>query len=106
MCSGRVNPLFVLEAFKEGADGVLIAACHPPDCHYVKGVKQSLNRYTVIQKVMSELGLEPERIRYEYISAVEGPKFAKVVTEFVNQIKELKMSPLKATKLQAAISKP
>lgn len=105
MCSGRVNPLFVLEAFKEGADGVLIAACHPPDCHYVKGVKQSLHRYTVIHKVMSELGLEPERIRYEYISAVEGPKFAKVVTEFVEQIKELKMSPLKATKLQAVISK-
>lgn len=105
MCSGRVNPLFVLEAFKEGADGVLIAACHPPDCHYVKGVKQSQQRYAVINKVMSELGLEPERVRYEYISAVEGPEFAKVATEFVEQIKKLKMNPLKTTKLQAVISK-
>lgn len=105
MCSGRVNPLFVLEAFKEGTDGVLILACHPPDCHYVKGVKQSLQRYTVLNKAIAQLGLEPERFRYDYVSAVEGPRFAKIVTEFVEKVEKLKMSPLKAAKLQAIVSK-
>lgn len=104
ICSGRVNPTFILEAFKNGADGVMIAACHPPDCHYVRGTQMALQRFTVIQNVMSELGLEPERVRFEYISAVEGPKFAKAMTEFIEKIKSMKMSPLKAAILRSIAS--
>ena len=96
MCSGRIDPAFVLEAFKNGADGVLIAGCHlPSDCHYISGNFKTLRRMTLLKIVLEQLGIEPERLRLEWISAAEGEKFAVTVKDMVNQIKALGPSPLK-----------
>ncbi len=89
MCSGRVDPAFILEALSRGADGVLIAGCHPGDCHYQSGNYKTNRRIKLLKKLVEELGIEPQRIRFEYISAAEGQKFASVVTEFVAEIKKL-----------------
>ena len=95
MCSGRVDPAFVLEALTRGADGVLIAGCHPGDCHYQSGNYKTNRRMKLLKKLVEEMGIEPQRIRFEYISAAEGQKFASVVTEFVSDIK--KLGPLNLT---------
>ncbi len=96
MCSGRVDPTFILEAFKNGADGVLVAGCHlPSDCHYLTGNFQAEKRMLLLKKVLSELGLEPERLRLEWISASEGEKFAAVVRNMVSTLKKLGPSPFK-----------
>jgi F420-non-reducing hydrogenase iron-sulfur subunit len=95
MCSGRVNPVYILEALKKGADGVLVAGCHPGDCHYQSGNYKANRRIKLLQKLLADLGLEPERVRFEYISASEGKKFADVVTEMTNEIKRLGPNPLK-----------
>jgi F420-non-reducing hydrogenase iron-sulfur subunit len=90
MCSGRIDPAFILEAFKDGADGVLVAGCHlPSDCHYISGNFKAMRRINLTQKVLEGLGIEPERVRLEWISASEGDKFAAVVRDMVHQIKEL-----------------
>jgi len=90
MCSGRIDPAFILEAFKDGADGVLVAGCHlPSDCHYISGNFKALRRINLTQKVLEGFGIEPERVRLEWISASEGDKFAAVVRDMVHQIKEL-----------------
>ena len=89
MCSGRVDPAFILEALSRGADGVLIAGCHPGDCHYQSGNYKTNRRIKLLKKLVEELGIEPQRIRFEDISAAEGQKFASVVTEFVAEIKKL-----------------
>ena len=97
MCSGRISAFFVLEAFKDGADGVLIAGCHlPSDCHYVEGNFNTLKRVTLLKKVLKQFGIEPERLRLEWISAAEGDKFAAIVKDMVEQIKQLGPNPLKA----------
>ena len=93
MCSGRVDPAFVLEAFRRGVDGVLIAGCHPGDCHYQSGNYKTNRRVKLLKKLLEELGIEPSRVRFEYISASEGQKFAAVVTEFVAEIKKLGPNP-------------
>ena len=96
MCSGRVHPSYILEAFRDGADGVLVAGCHTPnDCHYISGNFKAERRVAVLQKLMAQLGLEPERLRLEWISAAEGEKFANVVREFVADIKKLGPNPLR-----------
>jgi len=96
MCSGRVDPAFILEAFKNGADGVLVAGCHPPnDCHYISGNLKALRRTMLLKEVLKELGIEPERLRIEWISASEGDKFATVIREMVEEIKKLGPNPLK-----------
>jgi F420-non-reducing hydrogenase iron-sulfur subunit len=90
MCTGRVDPLFVLEAFNNGADGVLIAGCHlPSDCHYLSGNAKAQNRVTLLKKVLSQFGIEPERLRLEWISASEGDKFAKVVEDMTSKLQQL-----------------
>jgi len=94
MCSGRVDPAFVLEAFRKGADAVLIAGCHPGDCHYQSGNYKTNRRVKLLKKLLEELGIEPSRVRFEYISASEGQKFATVVTEFVAEIKKLGPNPI------------
>ena len=97
MCSGRVDPAFILEAFKNGADGVLVAGCHPPDdCHYISGNLKALRRTMLLKEVLKELGIEPERLRLEWISASEGDKFATIIREMVEEIKKLGPNPLKA----------
>jgi len=95
MCSGRVDPAFVLEAFISGADGVLIAGCHPGDCHYIAGNYKAQRRGILLKKLLEQFGLEPQRLRIEFVSASEGAKFAAVVKEMVEDIKKLGPSPLK-----------
>ena len=89
MCSGRVDPTFVVKALHDGADGVLIAGCHPGDCHYQEGNMKTLRRFPLLQKVLEQLGIEKERVRLEWISASEGDKFAAVVNEMTETIREL-----------------
>ena len=95
MCSGRVHPAHIMEAFKNGADGVLVAGCHPPnDCHYISGNLKTQRRVALLKKLMAQLGLEQERLRLEWISAAEGDKFARVIREMVSDLRELGPSPL------------
>lgn len=89
MCSGRVDPQFILEAFRRGADGVLVAGCHPGDCHYIEGNIKALRRMTLLKKVLKEFGIEEERFRLEWISASEADKFVRVANEMLEQIKRL-----------------
>ena len=95
MCSGRVDPAFILEAFRSGADGVLIAGCHPGDCHYIAGNYKAQRRGILLKKLLEQFGVEPQRLKIEFVSASEGAKFAAVVKEMVEDIKKLGPSPLK-----------
>ncbi len=98
MCSGRVDPVFVLEALRKGADGVLVAGCHPGDCHYQSGNYKANRRMKLLKKLLEDMAIEPGRLRFEYISASEGAKFASVVTEFVDELKKMGPNPLKEVK--------
>ncbi len=89
MCSGRVDPTFVVKAFRDGADGVLIAGCHPGDCHYSTGNYKAMRRYPLLLKLLEQFGIEKERVRLEWISASEGEKFAQVVAEFTETVRAL-----------------
>lgn len=89
MCSGRVDATFVFKALAGGADGVLIAGCHPGDCHYSSGNYNTMRRFPMMQKVLEQFGVEKERVRLEWISAAEGTVFARVATEFTAAIKKL-----------------
>jgi coenzyme F420-reducing hydrogenase delta subunit/ferredoxin len=88
-CSGRVDPLFVARALKEGADGVLVLGCHPGDCHYSDGNYYARRRFAVMQELLFFLGYERGRVRLDWVSASEGAKFARVVTEFTEQVRQL-----------------
>jgi F420-non-reducing hydrogenase iron-sulfur subunit len=89
MCSGRVDPTFVVKALKDGADGVLIAGCHPGDCHYSEGNYKAMRRYPMLLNLLEQFGIDRGRVRLEWISASEGERFAEVVTEFTEQLKVL-----------------
>ena len=89
MCSGRVDPTFVLKAFQLGADGVLVCGCHPGDCHYSEGNYKTARRIPLLTKLLEQFGIEPERLRLEWVSASEGEQFALVVKEMTEQIREL-----------------
>jgi F420-non-reducing hydrogenase iron-sulfur subunit len=89
MCSGRVDPTFVVKAFTEGADGVLIAGCHPGDCHYQEGNYKALRRYLLLKRILPEYGIDAGRLRLEWIAASEGERFANVVNEFTEQVRNL-----------------
>jgi F420-non-reducing hydrogenase iron-sulfur subunit len=95
MCSGRVDPQFVLEAFNRGADGVLILACHPGDCHYKEGNYRAAHRHQLLLSVLAQFGIEPERCRFDYVSAGEDEKFVRVVTGMVETLRQL--GPLAAS---------
>ena len=95
MCSGRIDPAFVLEAFKDGADGVLVAGCHlPSDCHYISGNFKAMRRITLLKDIIKEFGIEPQRLRLEWISASEGDKFAAVVRDMTEQVRKLGPNPV------------
>jgi len=89
MCSGRVDPTFVLWALQRGADGVLICGCHPGDCHYAEGNHKAAQRIPLLKKMLTQLGIEEERVRLEWVSASEGDRFASIVNEMTEQIREL-----------------
>jgi len=89
MCSGRIDPQFVLAAFAHGADGVLIGGCHPGDCHYNDGNYRALARFRLLHRMLTDLGIEPERFRLEWISASEGDRVKAVVNEMTQQIRAL-----------------
>lgn len=89
MCSGRVDPTFVLKAFELGADGVLVCGCHPGDCHYSEGNYKAARRMPLLKTMLETFGIEPQRFRLEWVSASEGEKFASIVREMTAQIKEL-----------------
>ena len=88
-CSGRIEPTHVLKALAEGADGVLISGCHIGDCHYINGNWRTVARYPMLKMLLEQLGLEPGRVRLEWVSAAEGDKWARVCTEFIQEIKDL-----------------
>ena len=89
MCSGRIEPTFVLKAFRQGADGVLICGCHPGDCHYQEGNYRCLRRFHLLQKYIKQMGIEPERLKLEWISASEGKQYAELINSFTQTIAEL-----------------
>jgi len=95
MCSGRIDPTWILMGFLEGADAVLVTGCHIDDCHYVDANYQTKNRYRFLKEMIEELGLEPERLRLEWISASEGSIFAEMIRDVTEKIKVLGPSPLK-----------
>jgi F420-non-reducing hydrogenase iron-sulfur subunit len=89
MCSGRVDPQFVLEAFARGADGVLIGGCHPGDCHYQEGNYKTLRRFNLLKRLLRQMGIEEERIRLEWISASEGDRLRAVMMDMVEKVRAL-----------------
>lgn len=95
MCSGRVDPAFILKALQNGVDGVLVAGCHPGDCHYMKGNLSARRRVVMVKSLLNVMGLEPDRVRLEWISASEGPQFANAVREFTETIRKYGPNPLR-----------
>jgi len=89
MCSGRVDPTFVVKALADGADGVLIAGCHPGDCHYQEGNYKAMRRYPMLLDLLDQFGIERERVRLEWISASEGERFAEVVKQLTETVRSL-----------------
>jgi len=95
MCSGRISPHHILKAFQMGADGVLVAGCHLGECHYIRGNYMTAKRIPVVKELLSFMGLSPQRLGLTWVSASEGDRFAAVVREFTEQIRELGPSPLR-----------
>jgi len=89
MCSGRVNPQFVMKAFQEGADGVLVSGCHPGDCHYIEGNFHTRRKLTMLRDQLEFMGIEAERFQISWVSASEGIKFAEVVSNFTDRLRDL-----------------
>jgi F420-non-reducing hydrogenase iron-sulfur subunit len=89
MCSGRVDPQFVLDAFAKGADGVLIGGCHPGDCHYQEGNYKALRRVALLRRLLKQMGIEEERFRLEWISAAEGERVKTVINDMVEKLRAL-----------------
>ena len=95
MCSGMVSPNLIIDALTKGADGVIICGCHIGDCHYLEGNLKAENRKEAIELLLEDFGLEPERFRLEWVSASEGPRFAEVMREMTEAVRELGPSPYK-----------
>ena len=94
MCSGRVDPSLILKALRGGADGVLVSGCHPADCHYISGNQKAEARVTFLQRFLPHVGIDPRRLRLEWISGSEGELFARIATTFTEEIRELGPNPL------------
>ncbi len=89
MCSARVEPTFILKAFQSGADGVLVLGCHPGDCHYQEGNYKTMRRMPLLKKMLSQMGIEEDRVRLDWVSASEGEKFASVVNDITEKVRAL-----------------
>ena len=88
-CSGRVNPMFIIKALQLGIDGVLVSGCHPGDCHYISGNLVARRKFTLLKHFLEYIGVEPGRVNFSWVSAAEGEKFSKVVTEVTEVVKAL-----------------
>ncbi len=98
-CSGRVDPAFILKAFREGADGVIVAGCHAGDCHYTSGNYKTMRRMPLVQRLLAQFGIEPERFRVEWVGAAEGARWAGIANEMAAQVRQL--GPLRWDELLA-----
>ncbi len=94
MCSGRIDPELILNALRLGADGVLIAGCHPGDCQYISGNEKTIRRFKILEKLLTQFGFNKERVRLEWISASESTKFVEKVKDMVAKIKKIGKNPL------------
>jgi coenzyme F420-reducing hydrogenase delta subunit len=93
-CSGRINPIYILKALVDGADGVMVSGCHPGDCHYLAGNYYARRRFTVLKKLLTTAGIDPDRVHFTWVSASEGARFAQVVTEVTDKVRALGPSDL------------
>ena len=89
MCSGRINPMMIVNALQQGADGVLISGCHPGDCHYNKGNYYTRRRFQVMKRILEYVGINPARVKMSWVSAAEGKKFVEVVNEVIDGVKKI-----------------
>ncbi len=103
MCTGTISPYFVIKAFQEGMDGVIVAGCHIGDCHYLKGNYMTAKRFQFLQRALEVFGIEKERLRLEWVSAAEGEKFANLIRDFTRTISELGPSPLRQGRKEVAV---
>lgn len=94
-CSGRINPLYIIKALTEGADGIMVSGCHPGDCHYLTGNMYARRRFVLLKKLLVATGINPDRIHFTWVSASEGMRFGAVVEEVVTRVR--KLGPNKAT---------
>lgn len=88
-CSGRINPLYIIKALAEGADGVMVSGCHPGDCHYLTGNMYARRRFVMLKQLFASAGFEPERVHFTWVSASEGIRFAAVVEEVTGKVRRL-----------------
>ena len=88
-CSGRINPIYIIKALLDGADGVMVSGCHPGDCHYLTGNMYARRRFTVLKRLLTTAGLDADRVQFTWVSASEGARFAQVVTEVTEKVKAL-----------------
>jgi len=89
MCSGSISPNYILSAFKDGADGVLVSGCHPGDCRYIKGNYYARRRITLVKELLEFIGIEPERFQMSWVSAAEGAKYTEIIKDFVKELEPL-----------------
>lgn len=101
MCSGRVTPAMLLYAFEKGIDGVIYSGCHIGDCHYISGNEKAVRVYEKTKRLMEALGLDPRRLRQEWVSAAEGERFAGIMANFTEELKKLGPSPIRELKAKA-----
>jgi len=85
-CSGRINPMYIIKALAEGADGVLVSGCHPGDCHYLTGNMYARRRFTVLKRLLELAGYEPDRVQFTWVSASEGGRFADVINRVTDRV--------------------
>lgn len=95
MCSGSVDPIYIIKPLLEGVDGVLIGGCHPGDCHYLSGNYKARRRVTILKTILNEIGFPSDRVWLRWISASEGRVFANTITEMVSELKKMGPSPMK-----------
>jgi len=97
MCSGRIDPEFILHAFEKGIDGVMVIGCHIGDCHYVSGNLEAEKKVKIVKRLLEIVGLESDRLALEWVSAAEGLRFSRLIADFVEKIRQLGPNPLKKT---------
>jgi coenzyme F420-reducing hydrogenase delta subunit len=95
-CSGRINPLYILKALQNGADGVLVSGCHPGDCHYISGNLVARRKFSLVKRMIEYIGIEPERVQFSWVSASEGNRFAALINQVIDDVK--KVGPSKKLK--------